>query len=306
VTGRGKQHRLHPHARLRHRWIVDETATVGDDADHPRRRRRGTLRALRASHNAIHWLIRSQSMRFHRFVLLFVGASTALATGCAPLSVPAPFHFAETPKALAPGAVRITAAGGGGAAGLDGAGGGGGLRVRVGVGGHQEIGAEGTVLAVDTGTRQKTDPYWVGQSMAYSYKLSWKLSPRDWVAVLAGVGGAHSILDESLGADVAVLFARPNGYLRPYGGLRALFAAPVGRPTDDRGGLTAGLTAAGGLSLHFSPRVDCFFEGGFLWITSTGLHDPGPATSTNTDEMMSHVGGYGLFALAIALGHVDQ
>jgi hypothetical protein len=244
-------------------------------------------------------------MRFHHYALFIVGASTALVTGCAPLSVPAPFHFAETPKALLPGAVRITAAGGGGVAGLDGVGGGGGLRVRVGVGGHQEIGAEGTVLAVDTGTRGKDDPEWVGQSLAYGYKLSWKLSPRDWVAVIAGVGGAHSILHESLGADVGALFARPNGYLRPYGGLRALFAAPVGRPLDDRGGVTAGLTAGGGLSLHFSPRVDCFFEGGFVWLASTGLHDPGPASANNQDQMGSHIGGYGLIALAVTLGHVN-
>jgi hypothetical protein len=264
-------------------------------------------------------------MKIRRLLGHLVWTSTLLLAGCAPLSVPAPYHFAETAKTLERGQARVTAAAGGGAGvPFDGSGGGGALRMRVGVGAHQEVGVEGELLKVDTGSRQEADPRWIGTSLAFGYKLSWKISPRDWFAVMAGAGGAHSVLGESLGGDVGVLFARPVGVFRPYGGLRVIFAAPVGRPIDDRGGITAGLSVAGGLSFHVSPRIDLFFEGGLAVLTSTGSDEDPTARSINTsttsatnmtsmtsmtnndNHTVTHLGPYGLFALSITLGRVAQ
>src|SRR5438046_2831791 len=98
--------------------------------------------------------------------------------------------FSErSPSAAAPDTSRTAL---GRAAGFGGNAGGGGLRVRAGVGGRQEVGVEGTVLAVDTGKASERSSRWIGNSLAYGWKLSWKGAPRDWFAVVAGAGGSSA------------------------------------------------------------------------------------------------------------------
>ena len=212
----------------------------------------------------------------------------ALAAGCAPLTAPLPFHLAETATPLQRGELRATAAGGAGVLGLDGAGGGGAARLRIGVGRRQEVGVEGELLRVDTGRPDDKSPRWIGKSFTYGLKLSWKGAPTDWFAVIAGAGAMHAATGESAGADLAIVFSRPTGIVRPYAGLRGTIAFPVSRPLDDAGGVSGGLVVPGGLSLHFASNYDLFIEGGWaqLWSDS-GQHSHGG-------------GGYALLAFAFA------
>lgn len=222
-------------------------------------------------------------------------AALAALTACAPLTAPAPLHFAERAAPLERGQLRITAAGGGGGSlPFDGSGGGGALRVRAGVGARQELGAEVQALAVGTGKPDKNDPPYIGKSLALAYKLSWKLAPRDWFAIVVGLGGANTVLGSSLGDDLGVLFSRPSGIVRPYGGLRAIVAGPLGHQLDDGGDITSGFVTAGGLSLVLSSHVDLFAEAGGAVLFSTAL---GGDRRGHTNE---HLGPFGLLALAIA------
>ncbi len=154
-------------------------------------------------------------MNLRRFAISAVGSLTLALAGCSPLSAPLPFHFTETAAALDRGAMRVTAAAGGGEAVFDGSAGGGSLRLRVGVGARQEVGFEGSALAVDNGEHTRDSSRWIGHTLAYGLKLSYKLAPTDWFAVVAGAGAAHAATGESAGGDLGLVFARPRGRLRP-------------------------------------------------------------------------------------------
>jgi hypothetical protein len=211
-----------------------------------------------------------------------------LAGGCAPLSAPVPFHLAETATPLERGAMRATLAGGGGSAIFDGSAGGGDARLRIGVGARQEVGIEGELLRVDTGKPDMHSPRWIGTSLAYGLKLSWKGAPTDWVAFIAGAGAMSAATGESVGGDLALVFSRPRGIVRPYAGLRGTVAFPVARPLDDAGGITGGVIVPGGVAVHYADSCDLFLEGGYVQLWSDG-------------GQRSHGGGYGLLALAFSV-----
>jgi hypothetical protein len=210
-----------------------------------------------------------------------------LAGGCAPLAAPLPFHLAETATPLSRGELRATVAGGGGNAIFDGSAGGGDARVRIGVGARQEIGVEGELLRADTGKPDAKSPRWIGKSFAYGLKLSWKGAPTDWFALIVGAGAMSAATGESAGADLAVVFSRPRGLIRPYAGLRGTLAIPVARPLDDAGGITGGVVLPAGISFHYANSCDVFLEGGYAQLWSDG-------------GQHSHGGGYGALAFAFA------
>jgi hypothetical protein len=227
------------------------------------------------------------------FSLITVEALTLglLAAGCAPLSAPVPFHLAETATPLQRGEMRINGAVGGGILGLDGSGGGGDARLRIGVGGRQEVGVEGELIRVDTGTPNDKSPSWIGKSNAYGLKLSWKGAPTDWFAVIAGAGVMSSATGESAGGDLAIVFSRPVGIVRPYAGFRGTFALPVGRALKDAGGVTSGLIVPGGVAFHYAKNCDFFLEMAYVNLWSDLTSDSGST---------SHGGFYGLAAMAFA------
>ena len=219
-------------------------------------------------------------MKVRRLTLVGVGSLTVLCA-CSPILAPAPFVAMETATPLQRGEMRVTAAAGGGAGGVfDGSGGGGGLRLRIGVGARQELGFEGMLLGIDNGTWTRGDRPYIGKSTAWATKLSWKLAPRDWVALVVGAGASHAVTGAAAGGDVMLLFARASGVVRPYGGLRAFGAVPVGA---HEASAMFGVVAPGGLAFVMSRAVDLFLESGAFWLTTASAE---------------HVGGYGAAGLA--------
>lgn len=229
--------------------------------------------------------------------LLLLG--TLGVAGCAGT---APFHFAETAQVLRPGQVSITAAGGlGKAEDSDGYVGGGGLRVRGGLGGHSELGVEGTALTSDN-----------RKVIGGGAKLSFKGAVTPWMAVLLGggvgigryqvTGGiTRDLLPLYAGGDLGLVFSpyRPLlRVLRPYLGLRAGLGADVGDLNLDSQLRTAHLvfspTAAGGLSVEPASWLHVLLEGGYLGALYHNRNDSPSSKYYNA--------GYGALALAFLLG----
>lgn len=218
-------------------------------------------------------------MKYATLILIVVA-------GCTPLSATPPFHLTETTEVMKRGGVVVTPAFGGGGMGLAGGVGGGG-RVRIGVGGRQEVGAEAAGYYVGNGQRHAGDPAWEGSTGAFGFKLSYKVAPVDYFAIVAGAGPGYGATGWALGADLGVIFARPRGVLRPYGGAVGTFAVPVGRALDKDGGSTGGFSIPVGLGIVLSPRYRLYFEAGFL------------AAWANNSPVQENFGGYGAVGLGI-------
>jgi hypothetical protein len=240
--------------------------------------------------------------------LAFFGLLT-LAAGCSPLSAIPPFHLAETTEVLAKKEASITAVGGGGGAGLDGWGAGGGLRLRVGVGAHQEVGVEGTAMYVDTGARSRTpspgSAPWIGNSLALGLKLSWKVAPLPWLALIAGAGATDTATGGALGGDFALVFSPGHalyGWFRPYGAVRGSFAVPVGRGLYEAGGPTGGLVVPFGISFEPTRWLRLFVEGGAVAVVSHGYDDTSSDDPNRSIVNDTHAGGYGALGVSFILG----
>lgn len=212
----------------------------------------------------------------------------ALLVGCTPLSATPPFHLTETTETVDRGGVVVTPAFGGGGMGLAG-GVGGGARVRVGVGAHQEVGAEATGFYVGNGTHHAGDPAWQGSSGAVGVKLSYKIAPIDNLAIVVGAGPGYGATGWAMGGDVGLIAARARGIARPYIGAVGTFAIPVGRAIDRDGGMTGGFSIPVGLGLVLSPRLRLYFEAGFL------------AAWANNRPVQDNFGGYGAVGVGIVL-----
>lgn len=173
---------------------------------------------------------------------------------------------------LRPGQLGVTlAAGGGGVNWGRGAGGGG--RVRVGVGARQELGAEGTVLYAGPDNHQDPLRPWQGGHFAGAAKLTWKVAPLPWLAFLAGAGGARSVVGTTGGGDLAAITSTSRllaNRWRPYGGARGVIAVPVGRSTDDAGGITEGLIVAIGTTYALHSQLALALEFGEMRLWSRG------------------------------------
>jgi hypothetical protein len=229
---------------------------------------------------------------------LLVIASVALA-GCYPTLPP---HLAEGTEVLRPGGVSLNFAGGGagfaanvspspgtssttlGVGGLE-------SRVRVGIGGKQEIGA-GVFLGVGSATAGGVPPFALGG------KLSYKVAPVPWLAIIADGG----VLDEGsasvaiIGGDVAVVVApytAPNGS-QLYVGTRGSFAVPFlqgARATNES------IEIPIGVALHTSKRVRFFVEGGPVIGLAQQVDDVAP----NVSQDVTSVGAYGIVGVTLIL-----
>jgi hypothetical protein len=226
--------------------------------------------------------------------LLLALAVVAIA-GCTPLSPTPPFHFGETPDAMAHGRTALATAVGAGSFDDIGGGVGAAARVRHGLGGGHELRAEAAAIGRINDDEPSDERPWLGKSTALLYKIGWKMGLSTWFAVMAGAGGSKSETGNALGADLAVEIATPKAYfggrMRPYLGVRGTFAVPVGRDTDEAGGVTKGLVSAGGLALDTSPLTQLFVELGAMGEWNRGYF----STDADPDRMVDSThknGGY--------------
>lgn len=229
-----------------------------------------------------------------RELLVSLGA-LALIAACKPLSPTPPFHFGETPDALAHRRTALATAVGAGSFDDIGGGVGAAARVRHGVGGGHELRAEAAAIGRVNDDEPTTERPWLGKSTALLYKVSWKKAFGNWFAVIAGGGGSKSETGNALGADLALLIATPQAYfggrIRPYLGVRGTFAVPVGRDTDEAGGITRGLVSAGGLAWDWSGLTQLFVELGAMGEWNRGYF----STDADPDRMVDSAhenGGY--------------
>lgn len=248
-----------------------------------------------------------------RLVLLGV---VAVGAGCLPLSPLVPFHMTETTEVLGRGKFSFNATAGGGGLSGEGSGSGVALRVRAGVGARQEIGIEGGVVYISTGpvyippNNVQRAP-WSGGGSALGAKVTWKMAPLPWLAVIAGAGGSSSDTGAAAGGDLALLVSPGSplsGMWRPYLGVRGLFAIPVGRDIDVAGGPTAGMVVPLGLALHANRWIRVFFEAGPIVAFSNLGTAPERAGQPESNPYPgvyaagTHAGGYGVIGVTLLLG----
>jgi hypothetical protein len=225
----------------------------------------------------------------------FAAGALALATtGCA-ATMPAP--IAEGTEVLKPHAVGLTlAAAGAGFAGTCGAkatclsqfGFGGEARVRLGLGGHQEIGASGFGAFV---VQQGDTSSLAGQAQTRFVgggELSYKIAPVPWLAIVAGAGALDENGTPVVGGDLAVLVAPYTGGqgAQLYTGARGSFGIPI----FSGGTATAeGLVVPVGFSFKSGSDVRVFFEGGL----AVGFDQYKSTADPKTNQDATYLGGYG-------------
>jgi hypothetical protein len=198
-------------------------------------------------------------------LLLLVG-------GCAPISPPTPFHFAETAEILPRGTVAATAAGGIGNLANMGSGLGLGARGRFGLGGRQELETEGVLIGIFNGDKPTPQQPWKGNTTMGATKVAWRIGATPWLALSTGIGVSFSATGTAIGGDLAAVISQPSpsGNWDPYFGVRGAVAVPVGRDTNEAGGITEGLVVAAGTMYRLTPRARLAFELGYLGTWASG------------------------------------
>jgi hypothetical protein len=213
-----------------------------------------------------------------------------------------PSQFAESTETLEPGKVGVTVAGGAGAIaacckannGSPVGFGGGEARLRVGVGGKQEVGVS---AFGGVGSNNPVDG-------ALGGKLAYKIAPVPWLAVVANAGaydfmggGTGGISHTAVfGGDLAAILAakldsQGNAI---YSGARGSFVIPV---LDGAHGATETVTVPVGIMLATSERVRVFLEGGLLLGFSQFTDEKDPTSSGDTTTL----GGFGTAAIQFIL-----
>jgi hypothetical protein len=175
-----------------------------------------------------------------------------------------PFVAAETAEVLPQKGVALSAGGGGAVLTTDlrTVGlccGGAELRVRVGVGDHQELSLTDAASTA-------------GGVWTLSSRVGWKRELARWAAVEAGASFVVYHFSRgsvgAVGADVdAVLSLPPGGRprrVRPYGGLRASALAPAEPDPFSGPGVVGALSMPAGLSISTSLATRLFVEGGLV------------------------------------------
>jgi hypothetical protein len=226
-----------------------------------------------------------------RLLLALVGS---LSVGCYPALPP---QFAESTDVLDARAVSLTVAGG--ISGLaenccrSGSNGrvvgGGDVRARVGVGAKQEVGAS-VFAGLGDGSPIPS---------AVGGKVSYKVAPIPWMAVVAG-GGAMALIDSSttavVGGDLAAIvspYTGPRG-TQIYSGARGSFAVPI---LEGAHGATEALTVPLGAAVAPHQPVRYFVEVGAIVARSQFRDEKN--SSTNVDA--TTLGGYVAAAVAFVL-----
>jgi hypothetical protein len=214
------------------------------------------------------------------------------AAGCTPL---VPFHLAETAESLPPRQVSLGGAAAVGSARHGDNAVGGALRARVGVGHRQEVGVETAAAAT-----LNPNPAWT-----FGGKLAWKISPRDWLAFVAGANvSVQQGWAVAMGPDAAVILSSAPltvvGRARVYGGLRLGVMFPSVHDVYADNGLTAVAVAPVGLAVEIGRSTRVFVEGGFAGASS--FNHATPFTYRPT-EVYAHrfYGGYAVLAFSVSL-----
>jgi len=206
-------------------------------------------------------------------------ALVALASGC---TVPPPFHTLQTASTLPAGGVSVMAAGGGGGGeGLHSCCGGAAARVRVGIGGDQELGIDGNAI-------------FSKNEVAGGFRLGYKLAPSARLAVLAGAGAFFIERLPSAGLDLgAVVSLRQSSEtVVPYTGLRLAGAIPIDSDLYSGGGLSQTMTIPIGVSVRLGPRWQGMAELGGLGALSEARSGTSGMVETQTN-----LGLYGALAI---------
>jgi len=173
-------------------------------------------------------------------------------------------QLTEGTNVLTKGEVGITIAAGGGGydarnatTGEHGGAGvfGGELRARAGIGEHQELGVSAFGGASPADNASST-------SWGFGGKLSYKIAPRPWLAIVAGAGGfAFGIATPVFGGDLAMIVApyTDRKGSQVYVGARGSFVVPW---FGDSRGYTSLLTVPVGIAGVLGKGVRIFFEVG--------------------------------------------
>jgi hypothetical protein len=226
-------------------------------------------------------------------------SSVILLAGCYPTLPP---QLAEGTEVLRPGGVSLNFAGGGAAfatnvspsmgtstttiaaGGLE-------SRVRVGVGGNQEVGAS-LFLGVGSAYGGGAPPFALGG------KLSYKIAPVPWLALVvdAGALGEGSATVAILAGDLAVIVApytARNGS-QLYVAARGSFGVPFLAGARD---VNESFEVPIGFALHTSKRVRFFIEGGPVLGFAQQVVDAAP----NVSQDVTSAGAYGVIGVTFVL-----
>ena len=199
-------------------------------------------------------------------------------------TVPPPFHVLETSETLAARKISVTAGAGGGTGDLDDCCVGGAARVRVGVGGNQEVGVDGNVLLSSNST--------IG-----GVKLAYKWRPHEGIAFVAGPGfmfGGDTADKNAVGGDLGAIVSKPVGERATvYSALRLAVAVPLRDDMYELGGVSESLVLPIGIGYPLGPQTRLFGELGGIGALSQ-IRDG------RTMEIDSHtnVGWYGAIAIS--------
>ena len=172
-------------------------------------------------------------------------------------------QFAETAEVLKRGKLGLTVSGGGygdgipyqsGFTGAAGA-----VRLREGVGAHQELGVEGYVALFDS-----------PQNYVWGAKLEWKGAPTRWLALLAGASAISENGSPAFGYDLGfVVSPAPSRWrAQPYLAMRGTFTELLTEQPDPGANVTGpsvALLVAGGLQVRLSSTLSLFLEGAPFW-----------------------------------------
>lgn len=193
-----------------------------------------------------------------------------------------PPAFGESTEVVAPGKVGVTIGGGGGGVACSTCSSTLGLgafaRVRVGIGGRQELGVSGFGVLTSGSSG--------GVGAIGGGALSYKLGAAPWLAFVANAGA----IDQSFGGDVALIVApyTDSGGRQIYTGLRGSVAIPL---VPDVRAATTAVTAPIGLSLRPTSASRVFLEAGVM--------AGGQQTDGFDAQRVGGVGGYASIAVEI-------
>ena len=206
-------------------------------------------------------------------------ALAVAATGC---TVPPPFHTLETARTLPARGVSVMIAGGGGAGeDLESCCGGAAARVRVGIGGDQEIGVDGSTI-------------FSSSSVSGGFRLGYKNALSGHLAVFAGAGAFFIEGQQSAGADLGLVLSaldddRPQV---PSVGARLAAAIPIDSDLYSGGGISQTLVIPIGLAR----RLDAHWQG-LIELGGVGALSEGRFGSDRTVQTKLNLGVYGALAI---------
>jgi hypothetical protein len=204
----------------------------------------------------------------------------------------------ESTEVLRRGQIGLTGAGGLGAMATDvgkntssgEVAGAGEVRVRVGIGGRQEVGLTGFGGVGSTSGSNSSVPYEIGG------KLSYKVAPSRWFAFVTSGGAFDESQIAAFGGDLAAIVApyADRAGDQFYTGAKGSVAVPV---MQNARGVTEALTLPIGYAFRSSDDVRVFLEGGAV-VGFAQLYDANqPLTTGGTTAL----GGYGVVAVRVLL-----